>query len=221
MQEVLIALVGIVPATLAAVFGYLQGRKSTDENAARNEIESKKLEFRRSLNPGFRELTYPNYGISLTVPVSWSIEDSPALLAGGEFNLVSRYEETAGAIGMNFRLRPVQPNYIKDISAQIENQIETFKKNFPGAEVKDITITGLAGKLFTYSVSTGKRKMLIRLYWIRLVPDVQFQIQCAQYEDAADFDKFWKETDQIIDSIVIAFDSWQSRYKKYISTSKN
>lgn len=59
--------------------------------------------------------------------------------------------------------------------------------------------------------------MLVRLYWIRLVPDVQFQIQCAQYTDAADSKKFWMEVDQVISSIVIAFDSWQSRYKKYIS----
>lgn len=216
-QEIIIAIVGIVPATLAAIFGYIQGSKSTDLNVAKTELKHKKLEFRRSVNPGFKELIYPNYGISLTVPVSWTIEDSPAILAGGEFNLIRRYEDTSGAIGMNFRLRPVQPNYINNISDQIKNQIITLEKNFPESNVDDITITGLPGKLFTYKIKTGKRIMLVRLYWIRLVPDVQFQIQCAQYTNAADFDTFWREVDQIVSSIVIAFDSWQSRYKKYIS----
>lgn len=77
---------------------------------------------------------------------------------------------------MNFGLRPVQPNYVNNITAQIENQRETFEKSFPGTKVKDITISGLAGKLFMYEVPTGKLKMLVHLYWIRVVPDVQLQI---------------------------------------------
>lgn len=140
-EEIIIAIVGIVPATLAAIFGYMQGVRSTDLNLAKTELKHRKLDFRRSVNPGFKELTYPNYGISLTVPVAWTIEDSPAVLAGGEFNLISRYEDTQGAIGMNFRLRPVQPNYINNISDQINNQIVTLEKNFPDSNVSDITIT--------------------------------------------------------------------------------
>jgi hypothetical protein len=62
--------------------------------------------------------------------------------------------------------------------------------------------------------------MLVKLYWIRLVPDVQLQILCAQYTDAEDFDQFWRETDQVMSSIVIAFDSWQARYKKHILPNK-
>ncbi len=157
---------------------------------------------------------YPNYGMSLLAPVSWTAEDSPARLAGGEFNLVSRYEDTRGAVGMNFRLRPVQPNYVNNISAQIENQLVTFERNYPGSTVEDVAISGLAGKLFTYEVPTGKRKMLVKLYWIRVVPDVQLQIQCAQYTDAVDAAEFWRDVDRVISSIVLAFDTWQSRYKK-------
>lgn len=213
-HRVIIALIAIIPACLTAILGYLQGTRSTDKNDAEIELANKRIIFAHSRNPNFKELIYPNYGMSLLAPVSWTAEDSPARLAGGEFNLVHRYEDTRGAIGMNFRLRPVQPNYVNNIAAQIENQRETFEKNFPGAKVEDITISGLAGKLFTYEVATGKRKMLVRLYWIRVVPDVQLQIQCAQYTDAVDAPEFWRDVDQVMTSIVLAFDTWQARYKK-------
>ena len=213
-QKVILALIGVIPACLTAILGYMQGQKATDVNEAKSELATKRISFKSSQNPNYKELIYPNYGISLSAPVSWTTEDSPARLAGGEFNLVSRYEDTKGAVGMNFRLRPVQPNYINNITAQVENQRETFEKNFPGTKVADTTIAGLAGKLFTYEAGTGKRKMLVRLYWIRLLPDVQLQIQCAQYTDAADVVEFWRDVDQVISSIVIAFDSWQARSKK-------
>ncbi|MGO9019417.1 MAG: hypothetical protein ACLQVJ_13820 [Syntrophobacteraceae bacterium] len=213
-QKVLVALIGIIPACLTAFFGYMQGTKATDAHKAESELISKRISYKNSPNPNFKELVYPNYGISLLAPVSWTTEDGPARLAGGEFNLVHRYEETKGAIGINFRLRPVQPNYISDLSSQIANQKDTFEKSFGETTIEDVSISGMAGKLFTYEVPTGKRKMKVRLYWIRLVPDVQLQIQCAQYTDAADAQEFWKSADQVISSIVIAFDSWQARYKK-------
>lgn len=220
MNKILIALIAIIPACLTAILGYMQGYKSTDFQMAKSELTEKRVSFQRSSNPNFKELIYPNYGISLMAPVSWTAEDSPAVLAGGEFNLISRYEDTRGAVGMNFRLRPVQPNYINNISAQIENQRLTFERNFPGTTVEDITLSGLAGKLFIYTVKTGKREMKVRLYWIRLIPDVQLQIQVAQYSDAADYEEFWKQVDQILSSIVIAFDSWQARYKALILPNK-
>ncbi|MEM1113868.1 MAG: hypothetical protein AAGI11_18285 [Pseudomonadota bacterium] len=167
-QKVIIALIGIVPAVLTAVFGYMQGINSTEVNTTKSELVDKRISFQRSINPGFKELVYPNYGLSLLTPVSWLAEDSPAVLAGGEFNLVSRYEDTQGAIGMNFRLRPVQPNYINNLAKQIENQLITFERNYPGATVEDVSISGLAGKMFNYEIPTGKRKMLVKLYWIRL-----------------------------------------------------
>lgn len=213
-QKIVLALIAIIPACLTALLGYLQGSRATDVYEVKSELASKRISFAQSKNPNFKELIYPNYGMSLIAPVSWTAEDSPARLAGGEFNLVSRYEDTRGAVGMNFRLRPVQPNYVNNIAAQIENQRDTFEKSFPGIKVEDITISGLAGKLFTYEVPTGKRKMLVRLYWIRVVPDVQLQIQCAQYTDAADVSEFWRDVDQVMSSIVLAFDTWQARYKK-------
>lgn len=213
-QRIALALIAIIPACLTAILGYVQGLHSTDQHGAESELKNKRISFSYSKNPNYKELIYPNYGMSLLAPVSWTAEDSPARLAGGEFNLISRYEDTRGAVGMNFRLRPVQPNYVNNIVDQIENQRETLEKSFPGTKVADTTISGLAGKLFIYEVPTGKRKMLVRLYWIRVIPDVQLQIQCAQYTDAADVEEFWKHVDQIISSIVLAFDSWQTRYKK-------
>jgi len=213
-QKIVLALIAIIPATLSAVLAYVQGTRATDVHEARTELNNKRISFAHSKNPSFKELVYPNYGMSLVAPVSWTAEDSPARLAGGEFNLVSRYEDTRGAIGMNFRLRPVQPNYVNNIAAQIENQRITIERNFGGVKVQDITISGLAGKLFVYEVPTGKRKMLVKDHWIRVVPDVQLQIFSAQYTDAADVDEFWRQVDYVMSSIVLAFDTWQARYKK-------
>lgn len=128
-KEVAVALIGIIPACLAAVLGYMKGSANTDSNRARTELAQKRLKFAQSENPNFKDLEYPNYGISLRAPRSWTVEDGPARLAGGEFNLVSRYEDTRGAIGINFRLRPVQPNYVNDLAAQIENQRDAFSQH--------------------------------------------------------------------------------------------
>jgi hypothetical protein len=161
-KEVAVALIGIIPACLTAILGYMTGASNTDANRARSELAEKRLRFAQSTNPNFKELEYPNYGISLRAPRSWTVEDGPARLAGGEFNLVSRYEDTRGAIGINFRLRPVQPNYVNDLAAQIENQRETFETNYGVVAVSDVAISGISGKLFEYQVPTGKRKMAAR-----------------------------------------------------------
>lgn len=106
-QRIVLALIDVLPACLTTFFGYLQGTHSTDQHDAKAELQSKRISFAHSSSPNFKELLYPNYGMSLIAPVSWTTEDSPARLAGGEFNLISRYEDTRGAVGMNFRLRPV------------------------------------------------------------------------------------------------------------------
>ncbi|HWK95106.1 MAG TPA: hypothetical protein VNR39_06765 [Pseudolabrys sp.] len=213
-KEIAVALITIIPACLTAVLGYLGGASSTDASKARSELAEKRLSYGQSQNPNFKELQYSNYGISLQAPRSWTVEDGPARLAGGEFSLVSRYEDTLGAIGMNFRLRPVQPNYVNNLAAQIENQLTTFKANFGTASASDVTISGLPAKVFEYEVPTGKRKMAARQYWLRVVPDVQLQILSANYTDAADRQQFWKDVEQIISSIIVATDVWALRYKK-------
>lgn len=216
-QRVLIALVGIVPACLTAILSagiaYSQGKQHNTFAEAKTELIDRRLELKSGPNPNFKALSYPNYGLSLFAPVGWTIEDGPARLAGGEFNLVSRYEDTKGAIGMNFRLRPVQPNYINDPASQVANQLDVFRKSDADAAATDVSISGVSGKLFTYTQSTGKRRMALRVYWVRLAPNVQLQILCAQYTDAADTQEFWRNVDQVISSIVIAADSWQQRYK--------
>jgi hypothetical protein len=213
-KRIILALIAIIPACLTAVLGYLQGANTTDSAKAERELRRKAIMLNRSANPNFRALTYPNYGLSLSIPVSWTLEDGPARLAGGEFNVVQRYEETKGAVGINFRLRPVQPNYISDAATQVQNQKDTFEKTFGSVVIKDCSISGAVGKVFEYEAPTGKRKMRVKLYWIRVVPEVQLQIQCAQYTDAADAEDFWKNADQVLSSIVIAFDSWQARSKR-------
>lgn len=83
----------------------------------------------------------------------------------------------------------------------------------PSVSTSDVAISGISGKLFAYEVPTGKRKMAARQYWIRVIPDVQLQILCANYTDAADAPAFWKDVDQIVSSIIVAVDVWQTRYK--------
>ncbi|WP_437856153.1 hypothetical protein [Sorangium sp. So ce363] len=211
-STVLIAAIGALPACLTAVLGYLQGSKSTDAAKAEAELSAKNITLQFSENPNFKRLSYPNYGLSLFAPVSWTMEDSPARLAGGEFNLVQRYEDTKGAVGMNFRLRPVQPNYINDPASQVKNQLDVLEK-ISAVQVGDVSISGMTGKLFDYETPTGARKMRIKLYWVRLVPDVQLQIICAEYTDSKGATEFWRDVDQVLSSIVIAQDSWQVRYK--------
>lgn len=215
MNKIVIALIGIVPACLTSIFGYMEGKTRTDANIAYSELKGA-INYKNSDNPSFKKLIYPNYGIYLLAPISWTIEDSPARLAGGEFNLIQRYEDTKGAIGMNFRLRPVQQNYINDIQSQISNQKEVFEKNSGATTVENITVSGQVGQVFTYEAATGQRRMRVKLYWLRLVPTVQLQIQCVQYTDATDSIEFWKNVDGIISSIVIASDSWQARYREWL-----
>lgn len=217
-ERVLIAIIGIIPASLGAVLGYFQGISHTEYNQAKYELDNKSLQIKNDQNPNFRRLSYPNYGISLNVPVAWIIEDAPAILAGGEFNLISRFEASKAAIGMNFRLRPVQRNYIADIQSQIKNQMEVYKKIDENAAVSDVSISALQGKMFAYKQKTGERLMDIKVYFIRLVPNVQMQITAAQYDDAGDKDQFWREADGVISSIVIATDSWQESYKNHYLT---
>ena len=206
-------MIGIVPAVLTAALGYLQGAKSTDSHKADAELISRRISYAQSANPNFKELKYPNWGISLMCPRSWVTEDGPARLAGGEFNLVQRYEDTKGAIGINFRLRPVQPNYVTDLAAQIKNQTDTFEKTYGQIAVSDVSVSGFSGKLFAYEAPTGELKMTVKQYWIRLVPDVQLQIMCATRKGAKDEQEFWRDADQVVASLIIAFDSWQARDK--------
>ena len=49
--------------------------------------------------------------------MSWTLRTAPLGLVSEEFNLIQRSEDTKAAVGMNFRLRPVQPNYINDVGA--------------------------------------------------------------------------------------------------------
>lgn len=218
METIVAALItgvaGIATAVITALLGHRQGIRSTPARRAASELREKSIELSHGANPNFKELIYPNYGLSLRVPVSWTIEDAPARLASGEFNLIHRYEATKGAIGINFRLRPVQPNYINDIDTQVQNQLDVLRKTDADATVSDKAISGSASKCFAYKIPTARRTMAVRMYWLRLVPTVQLQIQCAHYTDASDAEEFWRNVDNIIDSIVIAFDSWQSREVK-------
>jgi hypothetical protein len=213
-QRVALAAIGIVPACLTAVLGYLQGTKSSDTVFAQSELSAKKIVLSRKPNPNFQELTYANYGVSLAVPTGWTVEDGPARLAGGEFNLIHRYEADKSAIGMNFRLRPVQPNYINDMASQVTNQRDAYIAVAKDVSVSDVSISGQAGKMFRFVQASGRRSMQVRVYWLRLVPTVQLVVLCAQYTDAADRDEFWRDVDYVVSSMVIATDSWQRRYAK-------
>src|SRR5262249_6979573 len=152
---------------------------------------------------GYVRYVYPNLGLGLQTPAQWTVEDFAATFAGGEFDIVKRYEDTKGIVGMKFRYRSVQKNYINDINAEIKNHRDVLEKIDPNVKIEDTTINGKPAKLWRYNQPTGKRIGDIRWYWLRLIPEVKLEIICFVYQDSKDHDEFWQEVDNIINSLVI------------------
>lgn len=152
---------------------------------------------------GYTRHVYPNLGLGVQSPAQWTVEDFAAKFAGGEFDLVKRYEDTKGIVGMKFRYRSVQKNYINDINAEIENQRHVLEKIDPKTIIKDTTINGKPAKVWQYNQATGERIGDIRWYWVRLIPEVKLEIICFIYTNSTDRNEFWNEVDNIIKSLVI------------------
>ena len=152
---------------------------------------------------GYTRHVYANLGLGMLAPSAWTTEDFAARFAGGEFDLVKRYEDTKGIVGIKFRYRSIQKNYINDINAELDNQKDVWVKIDPNVSLEDTTINGKPAKVWKYKQSTGKRFGDIRWYWVRLIPEVKLEIICFVYTDSHDREEFWREVDDIIGSLVI------------------
>ena len=204
---VIAALIGIVPAGIS---GIVSGIVSSKNSVAELKKELDPITQTRDRiikqlpnRPGYVRYVYPNLGLGLQTPAQWTVEDYAATFAGGEFDIVKRYEDTKGIVGMKFRYRSVQKNYINDINAELENQRDVWKKIDPNLTLGDTTINGKPAKLWHYNQSTGERTGDIRWYWLRLIPEVKLEIVCFIYTDSKDRDEFWREVDEIMKSLVI------------------
>lgn len=210
-----IAAIGVLPAIFTAYVGYNQGTKSTPQEITQTELDKKTFNLEDDLDAKFSRLDYPNYGISLSIPSSWQVEDGPALMAGGEFSVIKRYDEGKASIGLNFRLRPIQNNYIDHPEAQLRNQLAVYKKTYKSVSLDKTNISGIPANIFKFIAPAGGKSMDVRTYWVKLTPNAFLHITSAQYTDARDKDEFWEESDRIISSLVIATESWNDRYQTY------
>ena len=204
---VIAALIAIVPASVSGIVsGFVSYKNSVA--ALKEELDPLAQMRDRILSqiptrPGYTRYVYPNLGLGIQTPAQWTTEDFAAKFAGGEFDIVKRYEDTKGIVGMKFRYRSIQKNYINDINAEIDNQRHVWEKIDPNVTISDTTINGKPAKVWSFNQPTGKRVGDIRWYWVRLIPEVKLEIICFIYTDSEDRDEFWDEVNDIINSLVI------------------
>ena len=184
----------------------------TAHNAANNRIRA-----RFSAPPGFVTHSYPSLCLGLISPDAWSSEDAAVRFGGGDADLIKRYEDTKGTVGMKLRLRNVQKNYINDINSEVSNQLDVWKHLDPTATVADTTVAGMPAKVFQYKQKTGLRVGDIRVYWLRIAPQVKLDILSFVYDDAPDKIEFWKEVDAMVSSILIDDQGIKERAKLLVS----
>jgi hypothetical protein len=147
---------------------------------------------------------YPLLGLGLRVPSIWVIEDAATRFGGGDVSLIKRYEETKAAVGVKLCLRSVQRNYITDRAAEEANQMDVLRPmDATPPETSRFNVGTREGTVFHYYQSTGKRRGEIKMFWVRLIPEVKLEIVAMIYADSGDRDEFWKEVDEIVQSLVL------------------
>ncbi|MEQ1840234.1 MAG: hypothetical protein ABL994_07495 [Verrucomicrobiales bacterium] len=180
----------------------------TAHNAANTRIRA-----RFCAPPGFITHSYSSLCVGLMAPDAWSSEDAAVRFGGGDADLIKRYEDTKGTVGLKLRLRNVQKNYINDITTEVSNQFDVWKHIDPNVTVADTTVSGMPAKVFQYKQKTGQRVGDVRVYWLRIVPQVKLDILAFIYDDAPDKTEFWKEIDAIVSSILIDDQGIKDRVK--------
>jgi hypothetical protein len=191
---------GLVTVALAvAATWYL----FSDTQRTPYELANERLRVQLPERPGYRSHVYPRFGFGFLAPRSWQIEDSAAAYNVPDIDIVQRYTEEKAAIGVEFRLIPVQPNYINDVEAEIENQADVLRAIDSELRVADTTVSGVPAKSFRYRQRTGQRIGDINRIWLRLVPEVKLQVLSFTYADEPDRVDFADEVRRITESIVI------------------
>ena len=207
---ILAAVIAILPSVSTGVLAYIN--KPTEISIATKTIQSQ-----LATTPGYKQYIYPRLGLGFQAPSSWKPDDAAAKIVGGEIDIIKRYEDSKAAVGVKFRFKSVQSNYINDPNAEVNNQIDVWKKIDANVKVSDATVFGTTGKQFDYKQSTGKRTGEIRSYWVRVIPELKLELWAFVYEDSKDREDFWNEVDDIVQSIVIDTE----KFKKLRKNLKN
>ena len=193
------ALLGAVPAVISGVVAY-QAATSTKrvpggvESSIRETLPSK---------VGFSPRVYPRIGLGFIAPDGWVVDDAAVRLGGGEIDVVKRYEVTKAAVGVKFRIRSVQPNYVEHHETEVQNELDPLLKVDPDASAQEVMLGGRPATQIRYKKPTGNLVGDVRYYWIRLDPRVKLEILCFVYTTSEDRDEFWKEVDVILSSVVV------------------
>ena len=152
---------------------------------------------------GLRKSAYSDFGFGFSSPSGWTVEDYATRFGVADIDVVQRYTDQKGAIGVEFKFIPVQPNYVNDFEAEVRNQSDVWQRIDPNLAVSDTTIAGIPAKRFEFKQATGKRMGDVQFHWVRLVPEVKLQILCFTYTDEPDRDAYWQEARRIVDSVII------------------
>lgn len=202
---ILAALVAVLPSITTGVATYIA--KPERETVVRRTL-LEKIPSRSGWTPH----SYPLLGLAFLAPSSWVSDDAAARVAGGDADVIKRYEGDSGAaIGVQFRVQSVQLNYINAPNKQVANQLDVDRTRDPDASVHDAVVGGWPAKLFEFSLPTGQRRGEVRRYWLRLIPEVQLEILAFIYEDSPDREEFWSEVDILVDTVVIDSAEFQRR----------
>jgi hypothetical protein len=194
----LAALIGVVPAAITGVVAY-QAASGPSARSLQGNLKSK-----LSPRTGFTAKIYPRLGLAFMSPDGWAVDDAAVSLGGGEIDIVKRYETTRAAIGVKFRVRSVQPNYVDHHDVEIQNELDPLLKIDPTASATEVIIGGRVPATFIqYKKPTGQLVGDVRYWWIRLDPRVKLEIYSFVYTTSPDRDEFWKEVNEILSSVVV------------------
>ena len=202
---ILVAVIGIVPALITGFVTWHIGKPTTKTLATVTQITDagRRLEDALRASSGYQKKIYPQLGFGFIAPKAWQVEDYATRFGVADIDVIQRYTDTKAAIGVKFKLMPVQPNYVNDLVTETANQSDVWRHIDPDLRVSDATISGFQAKRFDYSQSTGARRGQVCAYWIRIVPEVKLQILCFTYTDEPDKEAFWKEVERVVGSTII------------------
>ena len=212
---VLVALIGIVPALITGFVTWKVSKPSTKEMKEVVQVTDAERRLDDSLRAtsGYQKRIYPQFGFGFIAPKAWQVEDYAARFGVADIDVIQRYTDEKAAIGVEFKLIPVQPNYVNDVVAEVGNQADVWRKIDPNLQIMDTTVSGFPAKRFDFTQATGKRRGQIRAYWIRIVPEVKLQIFCFTYTDEPDRDMFWKQAERIVESTIVDRELLERRRK--------
>ena len=124
---VLVALIGIIPALITGFITWQAGKPKRDVSQAAAEISdaAKRLDDSLRAPSGFQKKVFPNLGFGFIAPNAWKVEDYTTRFGVADIDVVQRYTDEKGVIGVEYKLMPVQPNYVNDHAQEVANQVHS------------------------------------------------------------------------------------------------